>query len=120
MARQTQSQKTNNWFVCQVEGPDPDSSSDDDGINDPLTLTTNMPSEGGREAGEGCQMAGRSIHLASIGLKSIGLRVDAAAVRRVLCSALLCSGLQSSRVEAFKCAVQVLNKTPKMQREECR
>lgn len=74
---------------------EPDSSSDDDGINDPLTLTTNMPSEGGRGEGERCQMAGRSIHLASIGLKSIGLRVDAA-VRRVLCSALLWTPVQSS------------------------
>lgn len=79
------SQKTNNWFVCQCPAtttatPTPTPSEDDDGINDPLTLTTNMPSaerEESREEWEELPDGRRSIHLASIGLKSIGLRVDA-------------------------------------------
>lgn len=60
------SQKTNNWFVCQCPAtttatPTPTPSDDDDGINDPLTLTTNMPSAEERRAerrGRNCQMAG--------------------------------------------------------------
>lgn len=51
------SQKTNNWFVCQCPAtttatPTPTPSEDDDGINDPLTLTTNMPSAEREESRE--------------------------------------------------------------------